>query len=60
MPSNDAGAGDRTSPATPNTPNTTSDGQARGSTPAYRKPVFRRYDQIEQVKPYGPSEMEAG
>ena len=28
--------------------------------PIYRKPSVRRYDQIEQVKPYGPSEMEAG
>lgn len=28
--------------------------------PAYKKPVLRRYDQIEQVKPYGPSELEAG
>ncbi len=28
--------------------------------PIYRKPVLRKYDQIEQVKPYGPSEMEAG
>jgi hypothetical protein len=28
--------------------------------PTYKKPVIRRYDQIEQVKPYGPSELEAG
>jgi|GEM_PF-1961467 len=28
--------------------------------PIYRKPVLRKYDQIEQVKPYGPSELEAG
>lgn len=28
--------------------------------PVYKKPVLRRYDQIEQVKPYGPSELEAG
>lgn len=28
--------------------------------PTYRKPVIRKYDQIEQVKPYGPSEKEAG
>ncbi len=28
--------------------------------PIYRKPVLRKYDQIEQVKPYGPSEMESG
>lgn len=29
-------------------------------TPVYQKPVLRKYDQIEQVKPYGPSELEAG
>ena len=28
--------------------------------PVYQKPIIRKYDQIEQVKPYGPSEMEAG
>ncbi len=28
--------------------------------PAYSKPKLRRYDQIEQVKPYGPSERKAG
>ncbi len=28
--------------------------------PAYKKPTLRRYDQIEQVKPYGPSERKAG
>lgn len=47
----------------------TPDGRAPGSSPSasegtprpiYRKPVIRRYDQIEQVKPYGPSELEAG
>jgi hypothetical protein len=25
--------------------------------PRYQKPVLRRYDQIEQVRPYGPSEV---
>ena len=25
--------------------------------PVYQKPVLRRYDQIDQVKPYGPSEI---
>lgn len=30
------------------------------ATPIYHKPVLRKYDQIEQVKPYGPSELEAG
>ena len=30
------------------------------SPPVYRKPKLRRYDQIEQVKPYGPSERKAG
>ncbi len=34
------------------TPLTTSDGK-----PIYQKPVLRRYDQIDQVKPYGPSEI---
>jgi hypothetical protein len=28
--------------------------------PVYSKPKLRRYDQIEQVKPYGPSERKAG
>lgn len=28
--------------------------------PVYRKPTLRRYDQIEQVRPYGPSERQAG
>ncbi|HEY3258200.1 MAG TPA: ABC transporter ATP-binding protein, partial [Gemmatimonadaceae bacterium] len=38
------------------------DGDAAGTaeTPTYRKPRLRRYDQIEQVKPYGPSERKAG
>lgn len=26
----------------------------------YEKPIIRKYDQIDQVKPYGPSELEAG
>jgi hypothetical protein len=30
------------------------------SRPVYQKPILRKYDQIEQVKPYGPSELEAG
>lgn len=30
------------------------------SPPVYRKPTLRRYDQIEQVRPYGPSERKAG
>jgi hypothetical protein len=25
--------------------------------PVYEKPVIRRYDQIDQVRPYGPSEV---
>ena len=25
--------------------------------PVYQKPTLRRYDQIDQVKPYGPSEI---
>ena len=28
--------------------------------PVYEKPIIRKYDQIDQVKPYGPSELEAG
>ena len=28
--------------------------------PVYQKPILRKYDQIDQVKPYGPSELEAG
>jgi hypothetical protein len=28
--------------------------------PIYEKPILRKYDQIDQVKPYGPSELEAG
>ena len=34
--------------------------EPKSERPVYRKPVLRRYDQIEQVKPYGPSELEAG
>ncbi len=30
---------------------------AEPTKPIYQKPVLRRYDQIEQVKPYGPSEI---
>jgi hypothetical protein len=25
--------------------------------PPYEKPVIRRYDQIDQVRPYGPTEV---
>jgi len=28
--------------------------------PSYSKPTIRKYNQIVQVKPYGPSEKEAG
>ncbi|MCW2990141.1 MAG: hypothetical protein JWM73_735 [Solirubrobacterales bacterium] len=38
---------------------TTEDRDAQAP-PVYRKPTLRRYDQIEQVKPYGPSERKAG
>jgi hypothetical protein len=34
--------------------------EERRDAPVYQKPVLRKYDQIEQVKPYGPSELEAG
>jgi len=30
------------------------------SQPSYSKPTIRKYNQIVQVKPYGPSEKEAG
>ncbi len=30
---------------------------AQNGKPVYQKPVLRRYDQIDQVKPYGPSEI---
>ncbi len=33
------------------------DGGASPETPRYEKPVIRRYDQIDQVRPYGPSEV---
>lgn len=33
---------------------------AQQPAPVYSKPKLRRYDQIEQVKPYGPSERKAG
>jgi len=45
-------------PANTSEPAATMPGAARP--PQYKKPAVRRYDQIEQVKPYGPSEMEAG
>ena len=34
--------------------------EVQDAAPVYQKPVLRKYDQIEQVKPYGPSEREAG
>ena len=36
------------------------DSEGKKDTPVYSKPKLRRYDQIEQVKPYGPSERKAG
>ena len=36
------------------------DRQSEPARPEYTKPRLRRYDQIEQVKPYGPSERRAG
>jgi hypothetical protein len=32
-------------------------GAAPAEKPAYEKPRLRRYDQIDQVKPYGPTEL---
>ncbi len=43
--------------ATPNGPQDTSVTSSNSTKPVYQKPVLRRYDQIEQVKPYGPSEI---
>lgn len=31
--------------------------QSADKKPVYEKPRLRRYDQIDQVKPYGPSEL---
>jgi hypothetical protein len=45
--------------AAPNDADDASAGQP-AARPVYRKPVIRKYDQIDQVKPYGPSEREAG
>ena len=36
------------------------DAKPESNPPEYSKPKLRRYDQIEQVKPYGPSERRAG
>jgi len=44
----------------PNETNSPALHEANEVTPVYQKPVLRKYDQIEQVKPYGPSELEAG
>jgi hypothetical protein len=35
-------------------------GTGSDAPPIYEKPIIRKYDQIDQVKPYGPSELEAG
>lgn len=37
-----------------------SSGNTAPAQPTYHKPVIRKYNQIVQVKPYGPSEKEAG
>ena len=36
------------------------DGTTGQAQPSYSKPTIRKYNQIVQVKPYGPSEREAG
>jgi len=41
-------------------PKTAASHEVQEPTPVYQKPILRKYDQIEQVKPYGPSELEAG
>lgn len=41
-----------------NAPGEASSGRRQSpETPVYEKPRLRRYDQIDQVKPYGPSEL---
>jgi len=45
-------AGGKSSAAAPSV--ASQDAPAR---PVYQKPTLRRYDQIDQVKPYGPSEI---
>lgn len=37
--------------------NASSGNTKEAAAPLYQKPVLRRYDQIDQVKPYGPSEI---
>jgi hypothetical protein len=44
----------------PNEPQRTATKPEANAHPVYEKPVIRKYDQIDQVKPYGPSELEAG
>jgi hypothetical protein len=48
------GAGNREETGTATGP------EAEEPAAVYQKPILRKYDQIEQVKPYGPSELEAG
>jgi hypothetical protein len=50
---------DQESSQAPQQPEETSNTSDLLTPPAYKKPILRKYDQIEQVKPYGPSEMEA-
>jgi hypothetical protein len=41
-----------------NAPEEASSGRGQSpEKPVYEKPRLRRYDQIDQVKPYGPSEL---
>jgi len=51
---------DDNKPVTGNESRTDPGHETPNQTPVYQKPVLRKYDQIEQVKPYGPSELEAG
>jgi len=50
----------RDSPDSPATAGPRREGSQASEKPVYRKPRLHRYDQIEQVKPYGPSERRAG
>jgi hypothetical protein len=47
-------------PANKNPAISTDSQQELTALPVYQKPVLRRYNQIGQVKPYGPSDLESG
>lgn len=53
MGKEDSRPASRNKPTEPVSTGPTQGAQKRG----YEKPRLRRYDQIDQVKPYGPSEL---